>query len=309
MVTRTLRRGLRAGRRVSRWVRHRRSDVPRFTDPDVLDLTARYSTHPASAHSHWTVERQRQSLNLPDFRSYNLYVWQRTTPESAYRSAWEYIRAHCRPELVRALAEDGSFGVTTVDVDGTRVSRDLIDSIMELDFLIESVPGFAGPAPFSVLDVGAGYGRLAHRATTALPHLAWTCIDAVPISTALCRYYLKRVGSPAAVVELDRADQDLVPGTIQLAVNIHSFNECASAAIEWWADFLAAQRIPRLLVIPNDTQWLLSSEPDGSKRDYEPILKAAGYELDTVREKYHLDAAVQRDGLYPERYALFTLDA
>lgn len=293
--------------RSKQWVRRKVSSVPDLTDPMVADLSRRYSGHPASGHTHWTVERQRDGLHLPDFRSDNLYVWQRGTPPEAYAASWGYAGRHCRPELVEGLREDGAFGATTVTVDGRVLSRDLVDSVLELDFLLDAVPGFGGPEPFRVLDVGAGYGRLAHRATTALGHLDWQCVDAVPISTALCRHYLDHVGSPATVVELDRAEAEVGPGTVDLAVNVHSFNECPLEAIAWWARFLAERRVPWLFVVPNDTQWLLSSEPDGSKADYGAALLDAGYVLQAARHKYHHDAAVQRHGVYPETYLLFAL--
>lgn len=293
--------------RSKQWVRRKVSAVPDLTDPVVADLNRRYSGHPASGHTVWTVERQRDGLRLPDFRSDNLYVWQRGTPPEAYAASWAYIRDHCRPSLTDALVEDGAFGVATVEVDGRLLSRDLVDSILELDFLLDHVPGLAGPDPKRVLDVGAGYGRLAHRTTTALAHVDYRCVDAVPISTVLCRHYLGHVGSRAEVVELDRAEAEVVPGAVDLAVNVHSFNECPLSAISWWARFLAEREVPYLFVVPNDTQWLLSSEPDGTKGDYEAALIDAGYVLEVARHKYHRDAAVQRAGVYPEKYLLFAL--
>jgi hypothetical protein len=299
---------LRSARRLlgrgRRWVRRRLSPVPDLGDAEVRLLERRYRGHPAAAHTHWSPERQRRGLNLPDYRSDNLYVWQRRIPADAWRLSWEYVVEHCRPDLVAWLHEDGSHGATTVDLDGRVVSRDLVDSILELDFLAEHIPGFAGAARLRVLDIGAGYGRLADRATTAFPALDWRCVDAVPISTALCRHHLRQVGSPASVVDLDRAHLEVPRGSVDLAVNVHSFNECSLATIGWWARFLAEREVPYLFVVPNDTQWLQSSEPDGTKADYEPVLADAGYRVTVVRDKYHHDPAVQDAGVYPERYVL-----
>ena len=118
---------------------------------------------------------------------------------------------------------------------------------------------------------------------------------------------LSVVGSPATVVELDRAEAEVAPGSVDLAVNVHSFNECPLSAISWWARFLAERRVPWLFVVPNDTQWLLSSEPDGTKGDYEAALLDAGYVLEVARHKYRHDARAQREAVYPEKYCLFRL--
>jgi hypothetical protein len=232
-------------------------------------------------------------------------VWQRATPESAYGITWAHITEHVRPDVVAALHEDGSFGAATITVDDRVLSRDLVDSMLELDFLAEHVPGLTGPDRLRVLDVGAGYGRLAHRATTAFPHLDWRCVDAVPISTVLCRWHLEHLGSPASVVELDHVEEEVAPGSVDLAVNIHSFNECPIDAIRWWVGLLAAREVPWLFLVPNDTQELTSTEADGSKRDFGPVLADAGFTLAVEREKYRDDGRAQAAGVYPEQYLLY----
>ena len=46
-----------------------------------------------------------------------------------------------------------------------------------------------------MLDIGAGYGRLAHRMSAAFPQLEdYCCVDAVPESTFLSEYYLRHRG-------------------------------------------------------------------------------------------------------------------
>ncbi len=80
----------------------------------------------------------------------------------------------------------------------------------ELCFL-ERELGLRERERFSVLDIGAGYGRLAHRMAAAhAERLAdYCCVDAVPESTFVSEYYLRHrgVAPPARVVEprLDRA--------------------------------------------------------------------------------------------------------
>jgi hypothetical protein len=131
-----------------------------------------------------------------------------------------------------------------------------------------------------VLDIGAGYGRLAHRMTTAHPNVAdYCCVDAVPESTFLSEWYLRFRGCtpPARVVPLHEVET-LQPG-FDLAVNIHSFSECTHDAIAWWLDLLRRLAVPRVLIIPNEPTELLSLEADNSRRDFAPLLSEAGYEL------------------------------
>ncbi len=113
--------------------------------------------------------------------------------------------------LLERLDEDGLFGVHTFIVDGRRVSRDLLDSALELAFLDRHL-GISRPPVQTILDIGAGYGRLAHRAVTAFPEtVRYLCTDAIATSTFLCESYLGFRGvaghesSPARVLPLRRA--------------------------------------------------------------------------------------------------------
>jgi SAM-dependent methyltransferase len=194
-------------------------------------------------------------------------------------------------KLLWALGEDGAFGCWTYQyAEHPRVSRDLLDSVNELYFL-DRVWGLFDRTEFSVLDVGAGYGRLAHRMTAAVPGLAhYYCVDAVPESTFLCEYYLRyrEVPATASVVPLDELDR-LPVGGIDLAVNIHSFSEMSGAAIDAWLDVLVRLDVPNLLVVPNDAEGLLSVEASGSRRPAEHRILGAGYER-VAREPIFLDA-------------------
>ncbi len=139
------------------------------------------------------------------------------------------------------LGEDGAFGCWTYDFTGyPTVSRDLLDSMLEIRFL-ESQLGLAEQESFSVLDVGAGYGRLAHRMTQMYPNLTdYCCVDAVAESTFLSEYYLRHRGCmpTARVVPLGEIDSALAPGSFDLAVNVHSFSECPLESIAAWVGLL-----------------------------------------------------------------------
>ena len=89
-----------------------------------------------------------------------------------------------------------------------------------------------------------------------------------------------------------------------LAINIHSFSECTTEAIAWWIELLEHLRIPHLLIVPNDEDRLLAFEPDGTRRDFRPLVEAAGYELAT-REPVIDDPAVRELLRLTDQFLLF----
>src|SRR4030095_8950303 len=81
---------------------------------------------------------------------------------------------------------------------------------------------------------------------------SYTCVDAVPVSTFLCEFYLKYRGlaNLVQVVPMDELEQRL--SSYDLALNIHSFSECTYAAIEWWLRKLKQLRVRYLMIVPNN---------------------------------------------------------
>jgi putative sugar O-methyltransferase len=160
-----------------------------------------------------------------------------------------------------------------------RVSRDLLDSVAELAFLDDELG--ISERKTTILDIGAGYGRLAHRATTAFANVRCLCTDAVPLSTFLSSFYLglRAVGDRATVVPLDRIAETLEATRIDVAVNIHSFSECPISAIIWWLDLLAENAVDHLMIVPNTEGRLLSKERNAPRIDFMPLVQARGFEL------------------------------
>jgi hypothetical protein len=114
-------------------------------------------------------------------------------------------------------------------MDGVPVSRDLLDSIIELNFLEEALE-ISSRKALRVIDIGAGYGRLAHRATVAAPMIGYVCTDGIALSTVLCETYLQyRKTERTAVVPLDEVSVVVSDSHFDLAINIHSFSECPLA--------------------------------------------------------------------------------
>lgn len=285
-------------------------------NPRLRQLRAAYAALevPAVEGSRWNRESIDAFLNLRYFRGETLITWHyRELPritQLKYFVLMRYVLERDELGLLERLSEDGAFGCWTYSYPGHgRVSRDLLESVNEISFLERRLQ-LSKRERFSVLDVGAGYGRLAHRMAAAYPNLDdYCCLDAIPESTFLCEYYLRFRGCspPARVVSLDALDS-LGPAGFDLAVNIHSFSECTIAAIEWWVQRLRALGVPRLLVVPNEPTDLLSLEPDGTRVDFEPVLERAGYRL-AVREPVVEDPAVRELVPLEDHFHLFELEA
>lgn len=275
--------------------------VLRDDDPRLAELRAAYAEVPLPA-SRWNEHARASFLDLRFFRGETLITWhyredERTT-RLKYYALLRDVADRDELGLLQRLGEDGAFGCWTFDFAGWgRVSRDLLESVGELSFLHRH--GALG-TDTRVLDVGAGYGRLAHRATEAGLG-AWTCIDAIPESTFVCEAYLRHrgVAPPAEVVPLHEHGG---LGRFDLAVNVHAFSEVPVAAARWWIDRVEADA---WLVVPNEPDAVLSLEADGSRRDLVPVLEAAGFRL-AAREPAVADpAARELVGLH-DQLLLFT---
>ena len=280
--------------------------------PRLEELRARYrQALPADlASSRWTDEYKARTIDLRFFRSQNSYVFSDLNWEFKYALTAYYTRVMDGLHLLDVLTEDGLYGCPTVTVEGRRrVSRDLLDSVLELYFL-ERTFGLASRRDAGVLDIGAGYGRFAYRLASAFPDVRTICTDAVPESTFLCEYYLRQRGvdDRARVAPFDELQTALGAGRVDLAVNIHSFSECTLTAVTWWADLLQRHDVRYLMIVPNAQDHggtrLLTQEREGPRRDFQPMLESRGYRLVDRSPKY-ADPIVQKYGISPTHHFLF----
>ena len=290
--------------------------------PRLLDLKRRYAGHPAAVASVWTEEFVARDLTLPRFRADNAYIWQTrdlvvstsageshlaAAGEANYLLAAYYARSVDELGLLERLADDGAFGAVVVPVaEGWAVTRDLLDSVLEINFLARHLD-IASRDGLELLDVGAGYGRLAHRLTEGLANLSRVlCTDAVAQSTFVSDFYLRFRGAAprAEVVPLDEIDARLAAASVAIAANVCSFAECPLTAIGWWLDLLAAHDVAHIFIVAN-TPDLHSTEADGRPLDYKPTLRSLGYHEIALEPKYARSPGVQRYGLYPAYYHLY----
>jgi SAM-dependent methyltransferase len=281
--------------------------------PRLQELRAAYAALdlPVTIPSRWSEEAVDAFLDLRFFRGETLITWHyRELPRITklkYFVFLSYVAGHDELDLLKTLEEDGAYGCWTYEYPGYgRYSRDLIESANEIAFL-ERELRLSALDSFRALDIGAGYGRLAHRISGAYGSKVadYACVDAIPESTFVCEHYLRERGLDSArAVPLHEQAVALEPGSFDLALNVHSFSECTLAAIEWWVDRLAELEVPRLLVIPNEPTELLSLETDKSRRDFTPALERAGYRL-TKREPVIHDDAVRELLKLDDHFHLF----
>lgn len=283
-------------------------------NPRLLELRSRYASMECEAvdHSLWNGEYTSQ-IDLKHFRSDNPYVWQERdgNAEINYLLTALYLKSVDALELFRLLREDGLFGarVSCFD-DDMLLSRDLLDSVSEILFLEKSIH-ISKVQNLSVLDVGAGYGRFAHRLCEALPSVERVIsTDAVAESTFLSEYYLRvrGVAERAPVVPMDEVEQFITENEVNLATNIHSFSECRLSSICWWLDLLSKHRVQYLFLVPNSDEdgRLLTRERTGLRLDFMPEILSRGYRLTSKRPKY-ASPSIQKYGVSPTHYYAFEL--
>jgi SAM-dependent methyltransferase len=280
----------------------------------LRELRARYAqvTLPVATHSAWGAKARSGThlgigwggVDLRTFRGHNAYVWsygcfwsQGRLDAMATQLKYYVFAAEAKNRdstlLLQTLHEDGAFGCITFSYPGIgRVSRDLLESVIQINFLQKHIKVLERN-DLRILDIGAGYGRMAHRMLEANSRIKrYTCVDAVPESTFLCEFYLKYRGlaNRVQVVPMDELEQRL--SSYDLALNIHSFSECTYAAIEWWLRKLKQLQVRYLMIVPNSPTRFLSTEVDGSQRDFAPLLEELGYAL-VAQEPLFDDQAVR----------------
>lgn len=284
-------------------------------NPRLVEIRRAYAALdlPVLTPSRWHERAVESFLDLRWFRGETLFMWHyrelRRASELKYFIFARYVRDRDTLGLLDQLDEDGAFGCWTFSYPGWgRVSRDLLQSINEISFL-ERALEISRREHLTVFDIGAGYGRLAHRMSGALTNLEdYCCVDAIAEATFLSGWYLEHRGCapPARAARLDRLDDELQPGAFDLALNINSFSECPLDAVQWWIALLERLQVPHLLLVPNEPDQLLCTERDGTRRDFRPALEAAGYKLQHS-EPVIDDPAVRELLPLDDRFYLFGL--
>ena len=116
---------------------------------------------------------------------------------------WEYARRRDRYGLLQALDEPLIGRPVYIDYEGHRVSEDLCNSVLEFTAIREALPA---QAPLrKVIELGAGYGRLAWVFLSALPDVRCTIVD-IPPALAISERYLSTLFPDRRVFRFRRFD-------------------------------------------------------------------------------------------------------
>lgn len=242
------------------------------------------------------------------FRGDRVYVWQLKgidIPELRYLTSTYYQLFNDTMGLLNKFKDDSLFGNNLFEIAGRKISREVLDSTNEINFLERHLK-ISQIAGLKVLDIGAGYGRLAHRLSEALPNLnKYYCSDGIPVSSFICDFYLRfRKVSNAEVIEMPFIMDKLKNQGIDLAINIHSFSECSLASINWWIERVKELGIRYLMIVPNAYQEGGSKLLTNKREDFSGLINKHGFRL-RIKEPKYLDPLMQRLGLYPTYYYLF----
>jgi len=246
----------------------------------------------------------------PFFRGDNDYVWQYRYFASDFRRRLRRYARYVadRDELgaFRRCDEDGGFGCYTTRFAGRRISRDLVDSVHQLNWVCRQLPSLRDDHVRAV-DVGAGYGRLAHRIDEVFGS-QWSTVstDGIARSTFLAEFYLRYRGChDEAVVPADEIVEHLARWHPTIAFNIHSFSEMRSSSIAWWLRVLEASACRHLLVVTNEVdESIRCLAEDGSRPDVSHLFAEHGFDL-VIQEPYILEAEARERANVHNYFTLF----
>ncbi len=279
--------------------------VLRFNIEKYSALSKYYLNHPSNSvqGAGWKQDESfnliQGDINLEKFRGDNDYIWQTRgfNPDSILLS-YIYVELFDKHKLLNIINEDGSFGVETTEFLSRKWSRDLADSTLEISYLIDCL-GSEYLAKARILDIGAGYGRLALRLHQIFPEASLSCTDGILFSSMLCEAYTKEMSKSGTIRVLTLKDLDLNTDQFDIAMNIHSFPEMSSESVAWWLSMLNAKNVTYLFIVPNGKEVTLN---DGT--DLIPLFNHYNYFVVDQRDKYEIPF-VDENTPYNSRYFLF----
>lgn len=225
-----------------------------------------------------------QSFNM-NFRGENAYVWQCMLGDdkNIYTEYYKIIKQIDTDSFLQKTKEDGSYGCISFEIDNIKISRDLLDSILEI-YYIKSV--FPDLEKLNLLEIGAGYGRLCKRFIDCFPNSKYFITDAIPQSTFFSKIYLgnKNEDNVINLFDIERRIKEL---NIDIAINIHSFPECNITDIEWWVKLLYTNKIKYIFYVPNNPNSTSEYMPSNSNDSIYDIYIKYGYKVKDFKNLYN----------------------
>lgn len=198
------------------------------------EIRAESNGHPLfDAHADWRRHEQEIIKALPNFAVHNMYQAQHQSEEAYARALDRAIKGVLALEPTDL---DKEYGARCVKIRDGEYTRQFIDSHLEMQFLERHLP----MSRVGVLDIGAGYGRLARFLSKLYVRpvvypLIYT-VDAIPVSTWLCESYC--TGTNVETLTLKQFEARYTTLDIDLVVNIHSWNECTYDQVARWLEYV-----------------------------------------------------------------------
>jgi SAM-dependent methyltransferase len=167
------------------------------------------------------------------------------------------------------MTRDVEHGARVFETSRGPVTRQWIDGNVEIGFLARSLPYLEA---HDVLDIGAGYGRLAVMLAPLVR--SYVCVDPVPVSVEVCRDYTARYAPSVRVLDVAEFLSEIPSIRPTLAVNIHSWNECDRAQIAAWLDVLEELAVPYLFTVTHDPDPDHYTSWETDQPNFKPLIDA-----------------------------------
>jgi putative sugar O-methyltransferase len=169
----------------------------------------------------------------------------------AVRLLWEYARHH-DPLAVTQLAEPTLGSPLPVRWRGRLISQDLANSALEAAAMARAL---GGRGPGSILEIGAGYGRMGHTLLSVFPSASYTVVDIEP-ARSISEWYLTRLFPGRALRFLTPEEAEELPtGSASLALSISTLQEMTSAQVETYLRLLDRVAAGGTVYLKQWAQW------------------------------------------------------
>ena len=195
---------------------------------------------PLSSLGMWDEWQKKASTS--NFASESVYVAQNSYSEERFREVAKEVATFGPVDVMGGMTRDAEFGARVVETELGGVTRMWLDGNVEIDFIRRNIPNMER---LRVLDIGAGYGRLAVMMRPLVKE--YTCVDPVKISTEICRAYTARFDSRVITLGIEEFSNS--NAKYDLAINIHCWNECTLEQVEAWIQAIADRKIPYLFTV------------------------------------------------------------
>ncbi len=192
----------------------------------------------------WASWQETVRASMPNFARCPIFVEQNSVSVEKFREVAKQVQATGEIDI-GGKTRDREFGARVVETCLGDVTRMWLDGNIEIDFLFRNLP--KDFSTLRVLDIGAGYGRLAVMLKPLVQTMA--CVDAVPISTEICRFYCLKFAPDVEVYDLADFTARHESMEFDVVLNVHSWNECTLEQIENWLAVIKRMKIPYLFTV------------------------------------------------------------